>query len=142
MLITTVKSNGYFIPVIAASENPTDNAVVYFGLGPRPITTANITRIYIPQSGIITAASIGFSTQGTAMSSHAMTLNIRLNNTTDTAIATVTDTNAWKHFTNNSLSISVVGGVAGDYIEFKITYPAFTTNPTAIHWTGWIWVSC
>lgn len=109
---------------------PADATTYYFGSGTinNLNTTAAIRRTYIPKSGTIKAA-YGFFNQ-TAGSSETSTINIRLNNTTDTAITTtLTNDASPTTYSNASLNIAVV---EGDYIEIKWVTPTWVTNPTNV----------
>jgi hypothetical protein len=64
---------------------------------------------------------------------------IRLNNTTDYALATVQMNAANVLLANYALDIPVV---AGDYILLKITTPAWVTNPTGCFIGGSILIEC
>jgi len=115
-------ANAIFSPVAGTT---------YYGGGAanaNSTTTAATKRLYIPKTGTIKSC-YGFFNQTASVSGNTGTLNIRLNNTTDTAVGS-----AQAHNTNptiyssTSLSIAVT---QGDYIEFKWTCPA-TTAPTNI----------
>ena len=122
---------GYTLTAVAASLTTwTDAATYYFGgLNKSPITTAAVSRMYIPKAGTITSASIFWYASGTAGTAESITMNIRLNNTTNTAIASVATTAANKLFSNAALSIPVA---VNDYIEIMIVCPTWATNPATV----------
>jgi hypothetical protein len=91
--------------------------------------------VYIPKTGIIKKAYITQSA-ATAGQSVTITINIRLNNTTDTAVATSSTTSTFRTFINNALSISVT---EGDYIEMKVTNNSVTA-PTNVVFGGTIYI--
>lgn len=81
--------SGYSINVQALTSSPTDAQTIYFGTLPKaPTTTAATSKIYIRQAGTIKRAEI-YCYSGTAGTNEAWVVSIRLNNTTDTQIASV-----------------------------------------------------
>lgn len=128
---------GYTIHVQALTSNPVDGATVYFGQLPRaPITTANVNKTRIPKAGTIRRAYI-YTYAGVAGTNESWSLYIRLNNTTDTLIQTLTVAAAERIFANDALNISVV---AGDYIEIRGVQPTWATNPTGVIYGGHIYI--
>lgn len=115
-----------------------DGEVVYFGCIPGlSLTTgAGLTKVYFPRAGTLTRADIMWHA-GTAGTNEDIVLAIRLNNTTDYAVATVATTAASKHFTNSALSIPIA---AGDYVEIKVTFPTWVTNPANVRLGGYLYV--
>jgi hypothetical protein len=128
---------GYAINVQALTSSPTDGATVYFGMLPKaPTTTANISKIYIRKDGTIKIAEI-YTYSGTAGSNEAWSLYIRLNNTADYLIATVSAATNERVFSNTSLSIAVA---AGNYIQIKGIQPTWGTNPATTIYGGYIYI--
>lgn len=131
---------GYALPVISAAlAAPTDEYSYYFGGvadAPNSAGSADKSRLYIPKAGTITTAYIFWYAE-TAGTGEEVSVYIRLNNTSDTLIAALSNTNATKVFSNVALSIAVA---QGDYIEIKMVCPAWATNPAAIHLGGNIYV--
>jgi hypothetical protein len=128
---------GYTLNVQALTSSPVDAQTVYFGQLPKaPITTANVSKVYIRKAGTITAVNI-YCYSGTAGTNQAWSLYIRKNNTTDYLIATLSVATNERVFTNSALSIAVV---AGDYIEIKGIQPTWTTNPLTTIWAGYIYI--
>jgi hypothetical protein len=128
---------GYTLSVQALTSSPTDAQTVYFGNLPKaPITTANVSKVYIPKSGTIKRVDI-YCYSGTAGTAEAWSLYVRLNNTTDTLIATLSLNTSERKFSNASLSIAVV---AGDYIEIKSVQPTWATNPLTCIYGGTLYV--
>lgn len=108
--------------------SPADSTTYYFGVwdGLTPHTASDTRRIYVMQTGIITAVSLFFT--GTAGSSETSTLWIRKNDTTDYTVTTTLNLSFAKYNAFvTGLSIPIT---AGDYIVFKWTTPAWATNPT------------
>ena len=127
----------YTLHVQALTTTPTDSQTVYFGALPKaPTTTADISRVYIPRTGTIVRADV-WCYAGGAGTSESWSLYVRLNNTTDTLIATLSAATNARNFQNTSLAIAVA---AGDYIEIKGVQPAWATNPTTCIYGGHITV--
>jgi len=75
-------AGGYAINVQALTSSPVDAQTVYFGMMPKaPITTANISKVYVRAAGTITRAEI-YCYSGTAGTNQAWSLYVRKNNTT------------------------------------------------------------
>ena len=128
---------GYSLSVQALTSSPTDAQTVYIGQLPKaPQTTAAISKIYIPKTGTITRAQM-YVYSGTAGTNEAWSLYVRLNNTTDTLIQTVSAATNERVFSNTGLSIAVT---AGDYIEIKGVQPTWATNPATTIYGGYVWI--
>jgi hypothetical protein len=128
---------GYTIDVQALTSSPADGATVYFGQLPKaPITTANVSKVYIRKAGTIKMAQI-YCYSGTAGTNESWSLYIRKNNSADTLIATVAAAASERIFTNSSLNISVS---AGDYIEIKGVQPTWATNPLTTIYGGYLYI--
>jgi hypothetical protein len=128
---------GYTLSVQALTSSPADGQTIYFGNLPKaPVTTANISKVYIPRAGVIKRAEI-YCYSGTAGTNQAWSGYIRLNNTTDTLISTLSVATNERVFSNSSLAISVV---AGDYFEIKFINPTWATNPLTTIFGGYIYI--
>jgi len=128
---------GYTLSVQALTSSPVDAQTIYFGNLPKaPVTTANISKVYIPKTGTIKRAEI-YCYSGTAGTNQAWSGYVRLNNTTDTLIATLSVATNERVFSNSALSIAVV---AGDYIEIKFINPTWATNPLTTIFGGYIYI--
>jgi hypothetical protein len=128
---------GYAINVQALTSSPTDAQTVYFGTLPKaPITTAAVSRVYIPKAGTIKVARI-WNYSGTAGTGEAWSLYIRLNNTTDYLIATLSLATSARDFSKLDLSIAVT---TSDYFELKSVQPTWATNPLTTIWAGLIYI--
>lgn len=115
--------------------SPADATTYYTGFGSMT-TTAAARRIYIPKSGTIKAV-YGFVVC-TAGSNEAVSLYVRLNNTTDTTITTTLDLSSnTVAFNATGLSTAVV---AGDYIELKMVCPTWATNPTGVNFAVQVYI--
>lgn len=111
----------------ATGANPADNAILYFGQNmAAPIGVASARRIYFRRACTIVLANINMYSVG-AGTNEALSLYIRLNNTTDTLVSTLSVATNERIFVNTSLSIAIV---SGDYIEMKLVCPVWATNPT------------
>jgi len=128
--------SGYTINVQALTSSPADGATVYFGQQPRAPGAVNLSRVYIRKAGTIKIANI-LCQSGTAGTAEAWSLYIRLNNTTDYLISTLTLATAERVFTNSELNIAVV---AGNYFEIKSVQPTWATNPLTTIYGGYIYI--
>ena len=128
---------GYAINVQALTSSPVDARTVYFGMLPKaPITTANVSKVYVRAAGTIRRAEI-YCYSGTAGTNQAWSLYIRKNNTTDYLIATLSVATNERVFSNTSLAISMA---AGDYFEIKGVQPTWTTNPATCIYGGYVYI--
>ena len=129
---------GYVLPIVAALMNPdNDNTTYYAGSKAIPWqTTGALVRVYVPKAGTVKRAYIEWDA-GTAGTNEDVTMNLRLNDTTDTLIATVGTNQAQKLFSNTALGVVVV---AGDFIEVKVSTPAWGTNPANVAIGGQIYI--
>ena len=129
--------SNYTLFVQALTSSPTDAQTVYFGQLPKaPTTTANTSKVYIRKAGSIKMAQI-YCYSGTAGTNESWSLYIRLNNTTDTLIQTLTVATNERIFTNSSLDITVA---AGSYIEIKGVQPTWSTNPATTIYSGYLYI--
>lgn len=125
--------------VIGASINPQDGLTYYMGNSIRqPLTTAGTNKIYIRNSGTITIAEIYNYSATVAGTNENVSIYIRVNNTTDTLIATVGTAANERVFSNTNVGLSVS---AGDYFEIKMVCPTWATNPTGMTINGYIILS-
>jgi hypothetical protein len=127
---------GYTIPVQALASSPADGATTFIGAAPRVPGAVGLHKIPIVKAGTITAAAIAVYS-GTAGTAEAWTLSVRLNNTTDFAIASVGVSANERLFTNPALSIPVV---AGDFVSIKSVQPTWVTNPLTTTFGGYVYV--
>lgn len=128
---------GYTISVQALTSSPPDATTTYFGQMPKaPVTAAGTSKVYIRKAGTIKIAQI-YCYSGTAGTAESWTLSIRLNNTTDTQIASLSVATNERVFTNSNLNIAVV---AGDYIEIKSSNPTWATNPLTTVFGGYVYI--
>lgn len=133
----TPTSLGYAINVQALTSSPTDAQTVYLGSLPKaPVTTAGISKVYIPRTGTLKRAEI-YVYSGTAGTGEAWSLYVRHNNTTDYLIATVSSATNERIFSNNALTIAVT---AGGYIEIKGIQPTWATNPLTTIYGGYVYI--
>lgn len=130
---------GACLQVMAERTDPANSTTYYFGGQPVPLSTASgLTRLYIPVGGKIIAARICSWANGTAGSAQNWSLYIRLNDTSDTLIATTGVSAAIRTWVKTSLSIVVT---AGDYIEIKCVTPNWGTPPTKVSFSGTIYIT-
>jgi hypothetical protein len=116
--------------------SPLDATTYYFSyfLAAAPGTTSTNFLATIDKACTIIAANFD-STTGTAGSNESWSVSIRVNNTTDTLIATVSSTSANRRWNNQALNIVLV---AGDTINIKNVCPTWGTNPTNLTMTGYL----
>lgn len=128
---------GYTLAVQALTSSPTDAQTIYFGNIPRvPATVQGTSKIYIRKAGTIKIAEI-YCFSGTAGTNEAWPVYIRLNNSGDTQIGSLSVSASERVFTNTSLSIAVA---VGDYIEIKCVNPTWVTNPLTTIFGGYIYI--
>lgn len=128
---------GYTLGVQALTSSPTDAQTIYFGNLPKaPVTTAAISKVYIPKSGTIKRAEI-YCYSGTAGTAENWSLYVRINNTTDVLISTLGAATNERIFSNSALSTAVS---AGDYFEIKGVNPTWATNPLTTIFGGYIYI--
>jgi hypothetical protein len=128
---------GYTLSVQALTSSPVDAQTIYFGNLPKaPVTVAATSKVYIPKAGTIKRAEI-YCYSGTAGTNQAWSGYVRLNNATDTLIATLSVATNERVFSNSALSIAVV---AGDYFEIKFINPTWPTNPATTIFGGYIYI--
>lgn len=127
---------GYSINVQALTSSPADGATVYFGTLPKaPVTAAGNSKIYIRKACTLKIAEI-YCFSGTAGTNESWSLYVRVNNTTDNLIATVSASASQRIFSNTGLNISLN---AGDYIEIKGVQPTWATNPLTTIYGGYLY---
>ena len=128
---------GYTLAVQALTSSPADAATVYFGQLPKaPVTAAATSKVYIPKSGTLKRAQV-YCFSGTAGTAEAWSLYVRLNNATDTLIATLAVSASERIFSSSSLAIAVS---AGDYFEVKGVQPTWATNPATTIYGGYVYI--
>jgi len=133
---TQLNSKGYTLTVTSIAGNMNNGLTYYFGnIGRSMLTTADISRLYIPKTGTIKKAYIT-QYSGLAGTITSITVSIRLNNTTDTLVATSSATTNLRTYNNNALSINVT---EGDYIEMKVTSVS-TVAPTLNVFGGTLYI--
>jgi hypothetical protein len=128
---------GYAINVQALTSSPADTTPFYFGTKPAAITTtAGQNKIYIRKAGTLKIAEI-YTYAGTAGTAEAVSMYVRVNNTTDYLISTLSVSQNERVFTNSALSIPLA---VGDYVEIKCIPPIWVTNPLTFICGGYIYI--
>jgi len=127
--ITNLKRSIMFFTSLVFS--PADATTYYLGGSEAnaPENSAGIRRVYFPVACTIKACVISCYKGATAGTTENVESYIRLNNTTDYTIVTNgqwTTANGSDQMTNTSMTVPIA---AGDYIEFKIVCPTWSTNP-------------
>jgi hypothetical protein len=136
---TQLGTKGYTLGVMSLTSNMAAGTTYYFGNQPRGLLgTATNTKVFIPKTGTIKRAEITSYASTTTGTAQNISVNIRLNNTTDTLVATVGAATAVRDFINTGLSIAVT---AGDYIEIKVVVATpYTTPPAGITFGGNLYI--
>lgn len=122
---------GYTITLAAIGFNPADSTTYYVGadIGNAPLTSYAYEKVEIPKAGTIKRVFMKMIYGGSA-SGETVSHYIRINDTTDVAQIDAVY-NADFDYNNTSVSTAVT---AGQYIAFKITTPAWVTNPTNVRY--------
>jgi len=122
------------------SSTPLDSTI-YYGAEPTiALSTAQIYRqIYIPKGGTIKRCTLSTYAASATGTNEDIVIAIRINNTTDYTFATVGAATVRRNFINNNLNIKVN---SGDFLEFKITTPAWATNPEGFRGFGYLVLEC
>jgi hypothetical protein len=135
-LSTAQTSKGFTLQMQTSGTgaNPADSTTYFLAYA--SATTLDTTsgfatqRLFIPVACTMSAIYGLVRVGGTLGTSENSTLTIRINNTTDVTVTSTLKMNAADNtFNNTSLATSMS---AGDYIEFKLTTPAWATNPTTV----------
>jgi hypothetical protein len=135
-----IAAPGYALAVVGGLiPNASDGVDYYFGsqYGASLGSTADQQRMYCPKAGTLKAAYIYWRANGAGGTGEDISVYVRLNNTTDTLIATLGNTAATKIFSKTDLSIAVA---QGDYIEIKMVCPTWATNPAAVYLGGVVYI--
>jgi PKD repeat protein len=128
---------GYPLFVQALTSSPADGQTIYFGSLPKaPVSTAAMSKIYIPRSGTINRVFIN-AYSGTPGTNEAWSLSVRKNDAADTLIKTISSSSNERLFVSTDLNLSVT---AGDYIEIKGVQPTWATNPATTIYGGYVFV--
>jgi len=125
--LSELTSTGYSMQFGSASISSSDGVTLYFMSANYSSSSPN-ARVYVPKAGTIKICYfwIYLGSPGSC-SNEPMTCYIRLNNTTDYEIATVSTTDGGKQFVNTNLSIPVS---QGDFLSLKSVNPIWQTNPS------------
>lgn len=135
----TWSSSTMIIPFgTTAAGNPADAATYWYGGAFRnlvAITAAGQNRIYFRRA--CTIAKIDQTIVYTAGTSENVSISLRLNDTTDTALTTTLDlSGAGPQYLSHTISVAIA---VGDFIELKWVSPTWVTNPTSITVFGTIY---
>lgn len=135
----TASAGGYALSLLMSSSNPNDATTYYIATNNVNVSAATAaSKLFIPQTGVITKFLGSFTVAGTLGTNENCTLNIFLNGTSTTLISSTFNlSSAVTDVSNTSLSISVS---QGDYIQFQFITPTWATNPTAVSFSGVIYI--
>ena len=132
--------NKLSIFVGGASFSPVDATTYYFSAFPAstPSTTILGHQIAVPQNGIIASAIITIFSGTAAGTNEAWEIYVRVNDTTDYLIASVSAAASNRFWRNNSLSIPIT---TSDFFCIKMICPTWATNPDGCRVMGTIGVN-
>lgn len=130
---------GYTLNVFCQLSSQPQNTNRYFGNVIRAlIGTSGVNKIYFPKTGTIKWANIYSFVTGVTGTNESWSCYIRINNTTDHLVATVSSATDERIWANSGLSISVN---QNDYFEIKLVAPVtWATAPTNVVFGGNIYV--
>jgi hypothetical protein len=126
---------GYALSIQTGTGNPLDGSTLFLitqgGINlDVSATDKESSRFFIPVSGTINKCYGAVTVEGVLGTTESSTLNLRLNNTTDTVVTSSLQMNlASNTFSATTLGISVT---AGDYIQAKLVCATWATNPTTV----------
>jgi hypothetical protein len=124
-VVATVSAD-YTLQVQALTNSPANGATVYLGVAPSaPVATVSISTQIIPTGGWLNVTEI-YDYSGTAGTNQAYSYYIRVNNTQDYLVNTLSVATSERVFSNTTMGIQVF---AGDFFEVKRIQPTWTTNP-------------
>lgn len=133
--------SGYAINVLGGSTtfDPANTATYYFGMYPKsPETIAARNKVYVRRAGTIKIAEIYWYATNIVGGGQSFSIYVRVNNTTDTLIATIGAATAEKIFSNAALNIAVN---AGNYFEIKVVTPSWSPDPpTGVVLSGYVYI--
>jgi len=123
--------SGYNINASTVSGGTlSDGATHYLCSDSGVSSTEGLGRCYISQGGTLTKIYGNVFVGGTLGSSETASFYVRVNGTTDYLISSsIVYTATNNTFSNTGLSIPLS---SGDYIQFKMIYPTWATNPTGV----------
>lgn len=125
----------YTIHLLASSSTYAAGSTRFFGYFVSIVTSvATTNEITILRGGTITGAMVELQA-ATAGSGEAWSMFVRLNDTTDFLIATVSSATNRRTWFNNAMSIRVT---AGDRVVIKSIAPAFAVLPSAVLSSGYL----
>ena len=130
----------YTLAIKLGSTAPADSLTYYGGvhLIAWSDLNRNLVRLYIPKTGRIVGVQLHLKCAAAGTAENVI-FALRLNDTTDYPIATISMNSTSNLVQNLNLNISVV---SGDYVELKMTTPAWVTNPTTCYTGGHILIEC
>ena len=135
---TTSGTLGYTLNVGCVNTATwTDAATVYIGgRWGNATTSAGTVKVRVPKAGTIKATYLHMVST-TAGSNEAWPAYVRVNDTTDYLIDTVSVSATQREWNNASMSASVA---AGDFVEVKFVNPTWATNPVNVTIGGHIYI--
>ncbi len=132
---------GYVLTAEGAAFSPLDSTNYLFGsfISRAPLaTTTDRSLIYFPQTGTISRVDFYLYVGGILGTTEAASLYIRINGSDTLLSSSITADLRYQHFAMTGLSVPVT---TGDYFEFKLTTPAYATNPTTVTVSAQVFVN-
>jgi hypothetical protein len=106
---------------------PVDSTDYFVGMqSDNPATGGAQRNVYFPQSGRVIAATICINSTTATGTAEDIVMVLRLNDTTDYALATVGVASSKRVFRNLAMNVPVL---TTDFYEIKVTTPVWVTNP-------------
>lgn len=137
MIVAATPLVSYTISVQALTSSPVDAQTIYFGQLPKaPVTVASTSKVHIRKAGTLKMANI-YCYSGTGGTAETWSMYIRVNNTTDYLIESISTSVNERIFDNSLLSIPLI---AGDYFEIKVVNPTWVTNPLTSIMGGYVYI--
>lgn len=140
---TYASQSGYTIQMVLATtgSNPAASTTYILGAAVRAnlSTVQGATRIYVPRPGRVRYANVLTRTNGVTASAGTSTLFLTKNTTLSETLGTSTTlgSTTTDNFTSTAVSMSVA---QGDFLEIRLTTPAWATLPTAVECNAIIYI--
>ena len=124
---------GYTLIGGSNTVNPADSVNQFFGsyfANSSTPGTIGTVKMFVPKSGTVKSVIVSGYAVTTIGSAEDWEMQLDVNSTTQTTIATVSTTgDRQRTWSNTSMNVAVN---AGDFIEIRSVNPAWATNPTNV----------
>lgn len=113
----------FTVPIVHDPYTYTDGMVRYFGFNParNPSSSQGEAKVYLPIDCTIKMALLTWYASN-SITNEAISIYVRVNETTDYLIATVSSTDEIKVFSNTAMEVPLT---VGDYFEVKVICPTW-----------------